>query len=114
MVILFVCVGLLILGYFICESIVDRLFGVDRSRKTPAETIPDGVDYVKLSPWKIFLIQLLNIAGLWPIYGPIRGALVPSALDYFHMRENLKAHTVDPDRCKDHQMSSLLEQWNGK
>ena len=35
----------------------------------------DGVDYIKLPPWKIFLIQLLNIAGLGPIYGPILGAL---------------------------------------
>ncbi len=64
MVIFFASVGLLFLGYFIYGGIIERLFGVDPARKTPAETLEDGVDYVKLPPWKIFLIQLLNIAGL--------------------------------------------------
>jgi carbon starvation protein CstA len=75
MLLFFASVGFLILGYFIYGSLVDRLFGVDPARKTPAETLEDGVDYVKMSPWKIFLIQLLNIAGLGPIYGAILGAL---------------------------------------
>jgi hypothetical protein len=65
----------LLLGYFIYGRFVDRLFGSDPSRKTPVETMEDGVDYVKMPPWKIFLIQLLNIAGLGPIFGPILGAL---------------------------------------
>lgn len=71
----FSCVLLLLLGYFIYGRFVDRLFGSDPSRKTPVETMEDGVDYVKMPPWKIFLIQLLNIAGLGPIFGPILGAL---------------------------------------
>jgi carbon starvation protein CstA len=75
MVIFFACLGLLLLGYCIYGGIIDRLFGADASRKTPAEALEDGVDYVKMPPWKIFLIQLLNIAGLGPIYGPILGAL---------------------------------------
>jgi len=75
MLIFFASVGLLILGYFIYGRLVDRLFGADPARKTPAETLEDGVDYVKMPPWKIFLIQLLNIAGLGPIYGAILGAL---------------------------------------
>jgi carbon starvation protein CstA len=75
MLMFFASVGFLILGYFIYGRIVDRLFGADPARKTPAETMEDGVDYVKLPPWKIFLIQLLNIAGLGPIYGAVLGAL---------------------------------------
>ncbi len=75
MLIFFASVGFLILGYFIYGRLVDRLFGADPGRKTPAETLEDGVDYVKLPPWKIFLIQLLNIAGLGPIYGAVLGAL---------------------------------------
>ena len=71
----FASVGMLILGYFVYGKVIDRLFGADASRPTPAVTKEDGVDYVKLPPWKIFLIQLLNIAGLGPIYGPILGAL---------------------------------------
>lgn len=75
MVLFFVSVGLLLLGYFVYGTFVDRIFGADPSRLTPAETMADGVDYLKMPPWKIFLIQLLNIAGLGPIYGPILGAL---------------------------------------
>ena len=75
MLMFFASVGLLILGYVIYGRLVDRLFGADPARKTPAITMADGVDYVTMPTWKIFLIQLLNIAGLGPIYGPILGAL---------------------------------------
>jgi carbon starvation protein CstA len=75
MLLFFASVGFLVLGYLIYGRPVDRLFGSDPARKTPAERLEDGVDYVRLPPWKIFLIQLLNIAGLGPIYGAILGAL---------------------------------------
>ena len=75
MVLFFVSVGALLLGYFIYGAFVDRIFGADPSRLTPAITMEDGVDYIKMPTWKIFLIQLLNIAGLGPIYGPILGGL---------------------------------------
>ncbi len=75
MVYFFASVGMLILGYFVYGTMIDRLFGADHSRPTPAVRMEDGVDYVRLPTWKIFLIQLLNIAGLGPIYGPILGAL---------------------------------------
>lgn len=75
MALFFISVGLLLLGYFIYGAFVDRIFGSDSSRLTPAVTMEDGVDYIKMPTWKIFLIQLLNIAGLGPIYGPILGAL---------------------------------------
>ena len=78
---LFLCVALLIAGYFTYGVVVDRIFGTDPSRPTPARTMADGVDYVEMSPRKMFLVQLLNIAGLGPIFGPILGALYgPSAL----------------------------------
>lgn len=77
----FACVALLIGGYFVYGAIVDRIFAPDPNRLTPAHTLADGVDYVEMSPKKIFLVQLLNIAGLGPIFGPILGALYgPSAL----------------------------------
>lgn len=75
MILFFTSVGVLILGYLVYGRLIDRLFGSDPARPTPAVTMEDGVDYIKLPPWKIFLIQLLNIAGLGPIYGPILGAL---------------------------------------
>lgn len=64
----------LIVGYFIYGKIVDHMFGPD-GRKTPASIHNDGVDYIPLPTWKVFLIQLLNIAGLGPIFGALGGAL---------------------------------------
>ncbi|WNC71828.1 carbon starvation protein A [Thalassotalea psychrophila] len=75
------CVGLLIAGYFIYGTFVEKVFGLDRNRRTPALTQPDGVDYVPMSKGKVYLIQLLNIAGVGPIFGPILGALYgPAAM----------------------------------
>ncbi|MSS42627.1 carbon starvation protein A [Anaerosalibacter bizertensis] len=65
----------LIVGYFTYGKLVDKTFGVDESRETPANAINDGVDYVPMSWPRVFLIQLLNIAGLGPIFGAIQGAL---------------------------------------
>ncbi len=74
-------VAALIVGYIIYGRIAEKLFGVDENRATPANAMADGVDYIKLPPAKIFLIQLLNIAGVGPVFGPILGALYgPSAL----------------------------------
>ena len=64
---------LLIGGYFIYGAYVNKVFGPD-DRKTPAVTMADGVDYIPLPTWKIFMIQFLNIAGLGPIFGAIMGA----------------------------------------
>ncbi|WP_125152521.1 carbon starvation CstA family protein [Clostridium rectalis] len=65
----------LVLGYFIYGKIVEKSFGADESIKTPAIRLKDGVDYVPMPEWKIFLIQFLNIAGLGPIFGAILGAM---------------------------------------
>lgn len=67
------CLLLLIAGYFLYGRFVERVFGPD-DRPTPAVTKADGVDYIVLPTWKIFMIQFLNIAGLGPIFGAIMGA----------------------------------------
>ncbi|MDD3125019.1 MAG: carbon starvation CstA family protein [Candidatus Kapabacteria bacterium] len=64
----------LIAGYFVYGKYVSKLFGVDKSRTTPAVAHPDGIDFVVLPPWKEFVIQFLNIAGLGPIFGAVLGA----------------------------------------
>ena len=69
-----ICLAILIGGYFIYGSLVERTFGPD-DRETPAVKINDGVDYVVLPQWKLFMIQLLNIACLGPIFGALQGAL---------------------------------------
>lgn len=66
---------LLILGYIIYGRIVERIFGADHNHATPATTMADGVDFVTMPWWKIFLIQFLNIAGLGPIFGAIMGVM---------------------------------------
>ena len=66
---------LLIAGYFVYGTIVSRIFGQDPDRVTPVHTNADGVDFVELPTWKIFLIQFLNIAGLGPIFGAIMGIM---------------------------------------
>lgn len=66
---------ILIAGYFIYGSFISRVFGVEPKRPTPVQTMADGVDYVPLPTWKIFLIQFLNIAGLGPIFGAIMGVM---------------------------------------
>ena len=77
----FACVAMLIAGYFVYGSIVEKIFGINEARVTPCMTKADGVDYIAMPTWKVFFIQLLNIAGLGPIIGPILGALYgPSAL----------------------------------
>ena len=65
---------ILVLGYFIYGRYISRMFGVDEKRATPAVTKNDGVDYIVMPTWKIFMIQFLNIAGLGPIFGAIMGA----------------------------------------
>ena len=74
MVSFFLCLAILICGYLFYGKFVDGIFNPD-DRETPAVAINDGIDYVVLPQWKLFMIQLLNIAGLGPIFGAISGAL---------------------------------------
>ena len=69
-----ICLALLVIGYLTYGKVVDNTFGPD-DRETPAIRINDGVDYVVMPQWKLFLVQLLNIAGLGPIFGAMQGAL---------------------------------------
>lgn len=65
---------LLIVGHFTYGKLMEKIFHIEPDRKTPAIAKEDGVDFVPMKTWRIFLIQLLNIAGLGPIYGAIAGA----------------------------------------
>ena len=64
----------LVLGYLLYGTLIEKVFQADPERKTPALTMADGVDYVPMKPWRIYLIQFLNIAGVGPICGAIMGA----------------------------------------
>ncbi|MDO6708722.1 carbon starvation protein A [Photobacterium sp. 1_MG-2023] len=76
-----ICVAALIGGYFIYGAFIEKIFGINEQRQTPAFSKQDGVDYVPMSKKKVYLVQLLNIAGVGPIFGPIMGALYgPAAM----------------------------------
>ena len=74
MITFLISILLLIAGYFLYGKFVERFIGVDPSRKTPAYDREDGIDYMPMPTWKVFVIQFLNIAGLGPIFGAIMGA----------------------------------------
>lgn len=73
MITFFAALAVLVAGFFTYGKLVEKVFRVD-DRPTPAIAHPDGVDYIPMKTWRVFLIQLLNIAGLGPIYGAIAGA----------------------------------------
>jgi len=66
---------LLIVGYLFYGRLVEATVKPDPKRPTPAMTLADGIDFVPMPTWRVYLVQLLNIAGLGPIFGPIMGAL---------------------------------------
>ncbi|MDR0422631.1 MAG: carbon starvation protein A, partial [Proteiniphilum sp.] len=66
----------LIAGYALYSGYLERsIIKADPDRATPAATLNDGIDYVPMPWWRVFLIQFLNIAGLGPIFGAIAGAM---------------------------------------
>lgn len=71
------CVALVLLlaGYGIYGAFIERVFGADAQRKTPCYEKQDGIDYIPMVTWKVYLIQFLNIAGTGPIFGAIMGIL---------------------------------------
>ena len=79
MISFFISIAVLIIGYFLYGTLVERVFGVEKDRPTPAIANPDGVDFVPLATWRVFLIQFLNIAGLGPIFGAVMGMMFGSA-----------------------------------
>lgn len=74
MITFLISILLLVAGYFVYGKIVSRYLDVDPKRKTPAYEREDGVDFMPMPTWKVFVIQFLNIAGLGPIFGAIMGA----------------------------------------
>jgi carbon starvation protein CstA len=68
-------IGALLAGYLFYGKFVEKIFGTDTIRETPASLVNDGVDFVPMKWGRIFLIQFLNIAGLGPIFGAIAGAV---------------------------------------
>ncbi|MBR6034964.1 MAG: carbon starvation protein A [Paludibacteraceae bacterium] len=73
MITFLIALVLLVVGFLTYGVLVEKIFGVEPDRKTPALTKTDGVDFVPMAPWRIFLVQFLNIAGLGPIFGAIMG-----------------------------------------
>lgn len=75
MITFFISFLVLILGYVFYSKYIERIEGINPSNQTPAFKLTDGVDFVPMPWWKVFLIQFLNIAGLGPIFGAVAGAM---------------------------------------
>ncbi len=65
----------LVLGYLLYGVFVEKVFGIAPERTTPSYRLTDGVDYIPMATWRVYLIQFLNIAGTGPIFGAIMGIL---------------------------------------
>lgn len=74
MITFFICLVVLVAAYFLYGGLLNRVVKIDEKADVPSKTLYDGVDYIPLPRWRIFLIQLLNIAGTGPIFGAILGA----------------------------------------
>lgn len=69
-----ISLAILIIGYFTYGKYVANVFGPDPNRQTPCYAKRDGIDYMPMPTWKVFMIQFLNIAGVGPIFGAIMGS----------------------------------------
>ena len=74
MITFLICLALLVAAYFGYGPLLERVCGIDPQAEVPSKRLYDGVDYVPMPRWRVFLIQLLNIAGIGPIFGAILGA----------------------------------------
>ncbi len=74
MITFLICLALLVAAYFTYGRYLERVCRIDTTADVPSRRLYDGVDYVPMPRWRVFLIQLLNIAGIGPIFGAILGA----------------------------------------
>lgn len=74
MITFLICLALLVAAYFTYGRYLERVCRIDSAADVPSRRLYDGVDYVPMPRWRVFLIQLLNIAGIGPIFGAILGA----------------------------------------
>ena len=98
MITFLLCVAFLVAGYAIYGKFVAGIFEPD-DRETPAVAVNDGVDYVPMPTWKVFLIQLLNIAGTGPIFGALGGALFGPVAYLWIIFGNIFAGAVHDFMC---------------
>ena len=74
MITFLICLAALVVSYFTYGRYLEKTCGINPANPVPSQTMYDGVDYLPMPRWKVFLIQLLNIAGLGPIFGALLGA----------------------------------------
>lgn len=74
MITFLLCLAALVTAYFTYGKYLEKVCGIDENNPVPSQTMYDGVDYIPMPRWKVFLIQLLNIAGLGPVFGALLGA----------------------------------------
>ena len=118
MISFFVCLAILIIGFMLYSKVAEKVFGPD-DRKPPALSMTDGSDYVPMGTPRIFLIQLLNIAGLGPIFGALAGACWgPSVFLWITFgtllgRQRIRAHRYISGQCHETGHACILRSPSG-
>ena len=64
-------IAFLALGYRAYGRVVERLYNIDPTARTPADRLNDGVDFVPTKPFYLFGQHFSAIAAAGPIAGPI-------------------------------------------
>lgn len=70
-----ICGVILFIAYVFYGRYLERAWGIDEKRMTPANALRDDVDYVPASKAVLFGHQFASIAGAGPIIGPIVAAM---------------------------------------
>lgn len=73
--IMLIAIVVLAIGYFGYAKWLEKTWGIDLKRPTPAVSKNDGKDFSPASRWTVFAHQFTSITGAGPVTGPIIAAM---------------------------------------
>ena len=73
--IMLIAIVVLAFGYFGYAKWLEKTWGIDLNRPTPAVSKNDGKDFSPASRWTVFAHQFTSITGAGPVTGPIIAAM---------------------------------------
>ena len=73
--IMLIAIVVLAVGYFGYAKWLEKTWGIDLKRPTPAVSKNDGKDFSPASRWTVFAHQFTSITGAGPVTGPIIAAM---------------------------------------
>lgn len=73
--VMLIAIVVLAIGYFGYAKWLEKTWGIDLKRPTPAVEKNDGKDFSPASRWTVFAHQFTSITGAGPVTGPIIAAM---------------------------------------